>query len=224
MFRRLFPYFVLLLSLLMHPAVAAADTINFIGTGKGSSVRLHSPELGDVRVRAGELLWTAPSSPGLDDSFYSYCVDVNHWLQPTQVVTLEPSDNLVVPGVEQAGAKAAWLVNTYAPTIHESGTNTEAAALQVAIWAALYNPTGSLTTGSFWLISGGPVSTQAQLYLDALFSGPTGFQTSDALWLNTGRGQDQMIPTPEPGSMLLVGTGLLAAWRRARRQARPTLD
>jgi hypothetical protein len=205
-------------AVVLLPALTAADTINFMGTGKGAAVHIHSPTLGDINVRAGELLWSAGSPSELPGFFYAYCVDPNHWLNRSQVVAPRPSSELSTPWNDDAGGRAAWLVNTYAPTVHDSGTNLDSAALQIAIWSAMYNDSGSLTDGPFRLLSIGQVATTAQTYLDALFAGPNGVNTSSALWLDTVAGQDQMIPTPEPATWLLMGTGLAAAWRAARRK------
>jgi hypothetical protein len=206
-------------------SVASADTINFLGTGKGLSVSIDSPGLGTIQVQAGELNWqfVAPTPDGLAAQFLAYCVDASSWLASSQAVTLRSSDAFEVPGVADAGEKAAWLVNTYAPAIHAGGSNTEAAALQVAIWAAIYNPAGALTGGAFALNTTGAVATQAQVYLDALFSDPA--NRSTALWLDVpaGAGQDQltMSPVPEPGTLVLLGSGLAVAWRARRRRAGP---
>jgi hypothetical protein len=219
MFKRLtvVPLVLLASVVLMRPSAATAATITFLGEGKGATVEIHSPTLGDLTTHAGELNWSSTPSLELAALFYSYCVDATHYLTSTQVVSLEPSDNLSGTGVEQPGGKVAWLLNTYAADIHDGGTDIQAAALQVAIWAALYNPDGSLTNGAFHVNSPGAVTTQAQVFLDNLFTGPTGFRTSDTLFLNASSGQDQMIPTPEPGAFLLMGTGLLIAWRVAQR-------
>jgi hypothetical protein len=200
------------------PRASFADTINFMGTGKGEVVSIHSPMLGDLNVRAGELLWSAGSPIELPLLFYAYCVDANNWLRTSQMITIRDAADLDIPGVEAAGEKAAWLINTYAPAVHSTGSNLDAAALQIAIWGALYNPSGDLTDGPFRLNSTGAVATVAQNFLDSVFAAPAGFSIANRAWLDTASGQDQMIPAPEPGSLLLTATGLLAAWRIARRK------
>jgi len=200
------------------PAASFAATINFMGTGKGEVVSIHSPSLGNVSVRAGELLWSAGSPSELPLLFYAYCVDPNHWLSVSQSITVRRAEDLDTLWVEDAGGKAAWLIRTYAPTIHASGTNTDAAAPQIAVWGAMYNASGNLTEGPFRLNSGGPVATLAPSLLNTVFTGPAGVQTANAAWLDTTAGQDQMIPTPEPATFILMGTGLIAAWRIARRK------
>lgn len=204
------------LGVLAVPSAARADGINFMGTGNGMNVVVKSPGLGIIHVHAGELNWSRTSGDDLPLLFYSYCVDPNHYLTYSQDVTVRDSDELQVPGVTDAGGKAAWLINTYAGQIHQSGDDLQAAALQVAIWAAMYNANGSLTSGAFALQTTGAVATQAQTFLNNLFSGPNGYRTSNALWLDARVGQDQMTPVPEPGSLLLLGSGLAVAWRARR--------
>jgi len=211
---------------LTFTTAASAATINYLGTGKGLAVSIDSPGLGTIAVHAGELNWqfVPPTPDGLTAEFLAYCVDANNWLTSSQTVTLRSSDALESPGVTDAGEKVAWLVNTYAPVVHATGTNTDAAGLQVAIWAALYNNNGSLTGGPFALNTTGVVAQRAQFYLDALFSDPA--NRSTALWLDVplrqGQGQLTMSPVPEPGTIALLGSGLLVAWRaRRRRTAEP---
>jgi PEP-CTERM motif len=202
----------------LAPAAASADTISFTGLGKSASVTIESPVLGRISVRAGELNWIRTGEGELADSFFAYCIDANAWVQATQTVALSFSDDFEEPGVADAGPKAAWLVNTYAPTIRSAGTNTDAAALQVAMWAAIYNGSGSLSDGPFKLYTPGAIAVQAQAYLDSLFTGPGGYRTSQTAWLDADSGQHQMIPTPEPATLLLMGTGLALAYRARRRE------
>ena len=144
--------------------------------------------------------------------------DPNTWLAASDLIAIRPSSELDTAWVLDAGDKAAWLINTYAPSVHDTGSGLDAAALQIAIWGVMYNESGNLTDGPFRLRSTGTIATMAQGLLNSVYTGPTGVNHSNAAWLDAASGQDQMIPTPEPGTFLLMGTGLAAAWRMARRK------
>jgi hypothetical protein len=204
-------------------APAFASSVDFTGEGKSATVTIHSPTLGVLTTSAGELDWSWVGVPpaGQPASFYTYCVDPNHYLLDVQDVTLTDSDFLTSAGVVDAGEKAAWLVNTYAPSIHQSGSGADAAALQVAIWEAISDNTPDLSGGSFYVVGSPQIAAEAQSYLNALFSGPGGFHTSSTLWLDASSGQDQMTltPAPEPASLLLCGSGMILFARRMRSKA-----
>ena len=202
-------------------APAFASSMHFTGEGKSAAVTIQSPTLGVLSTQAGELnrSWVGAPPAGQPASFYTYCVDPNHYLLDVQDVTLSSSDFLTSAGVTDAGEKAAWLVNTFASSIHQSGSGADAAALQVAIWEAISDNNPDLSAGGFRLIGSPDIAAEAQGYLNALFSGPGGYHTSSAPWLDSSNGQGQMTPAPEPASLLLCGSGLILFARRIRSKA-----
>jgi hypothetical protein len=82
MIRSLLQAGVAFLLMLTITTAASADTINFLGTGKGLGVSIDSPGLGTISVHAGELNWqfVPPTPDGLTAEFLAYCVDANNWL------------------------------------------------------------------------------------------------------------------------------------------------
>lgn len=207
---------------------AYAEVIDFLGVGRHTNVSIGGVRSGTFA--AGELNWrwdgTAPE--GFAQSFYSYCVDVTQNLRNEQTVT-ERSSNNFTNGVVGGGAKAAWLVNTFADGIRAisniAEANTKAAALQVAIWEAMYDTTAGLGSGAFYLTGGSlnsAVRTQAETYLSMLYGENGSYNTSVARVLDVrgANGQDQIVSSvSEPSTLLLLGVAFLAVARRARKTA-----
>lgn len=216
---------VLFAALILIPSAAHAGSIDFLGVGKAAAVSISGVRTGSFM--AGELNWawigTAPDQ--FAQNFYSYCVDVQQNLTDPQTVTAR-SSNGFTNGVEFGGTKAAWLFNTYAAGIHAntntSTANIQAAALQIAIWEAMYDTTGNLGGGNFILNTTGSIRTQAQTYLTSLYNAGDGALNSVATVLEVvspNRGQDQIISkVSEPSTLILMGVAFLIFAKRARRQ------
>jgi hypothetical protein len=229
MLRKLFLLF-LGLGTALAPARANASDLQFDGMGLSSIITIGGTSGVSGSFYAGELNWEwlAPTPDGFDKYLYSYCVDVLKDVADPQTVEIRTTaDPLMVTQATDGGAKAAWLLNTYAAAIHGSGTGIEAAALQVAIWEAISDNDHNLTTGYFTLLTTGEytgvavaeaIMAQANDYLGHLFSGG-GYNTSVATWLRVTdgyRGQDQ-ITTPEPSSLMLLSLAGLFVRRRKRK-------
>jgi hypothetical protein len=176
---------------------------------------------------AGELNWSwlSATPEGFVKDFYSYCVDATQYLRDPQYVTVRSTDSFSA-GSANSGAKVSWLFNSYASTVHTSGTNTQAAALQLAIWEALYDSDQNLSAGAFRATASGAILTQAQTYLTALYS--SSYLGSRATLLDVDgnnpdparRGQDQITHrVPEPSTLMLMGLASLALIRRRRAKA-----
>ena len=208
-------------------AHASASTISFQGEGKAGVVEIRSDGFpSGVWTYAGELNWSWVGVPpdGFTSSWlYTYCIGADEYLLSQQTVSAGSTDGLTMSGVTAPGSKVAWLLNTYAPGILAAGTGSDAAALQVAIWEALYDNDGDLSTGRFQLLTANDshVRTMAEAYMASLMSSSYG--DASAIWLDTPAhgGQDQLalVPVAEPASLVLLGLGAVAAcgWRHRSR-------
>ena len=159
---------------------------------------------------------------GYPSTFVGYCVDIENAFVNPQTVLLNPIDNLTKNGISpNSGKKVAWLYDKFGGTVAD---NVQGAALQVAIWEALYDSSADLSTG-FYRIDGSQTAilTQANIYLNTMNSQ---FNASDSffdVWFDATPGQDVIGPgaVPEPGLMsLLAGTSMSGLMLLHRRRVR----
>lgn len=213
------------------PATTDAAELTLSGMGLRDIVTINStlPGFESGSYYAGQFVWTT-DDPSLGSPIVTYCVDILHEVESQQQVTVDSTDNM--PTVAQdGGGKAAWLLDTFAP---EVTTGVEAAALQVAIWEAIYDNDHDVTSGVFSIVTDNTaytgayeaqlIAAQATSYLNQLFYGPNGeYHTDTAIWLDAvtaaGVGQSQITATPEPTSLTLLVLGIITIAAAQRRQA-----
>ena len=207
------------------PTRVSASELNLLGMGASSIVTLDGNVSGSFYAGEIDWMWTAPTPDGFDTYIYTYCVDIANEVENPQQVrisdTTDPEMTAQNPAMAtDGGAKAAWLLNSYAAGIHASGDGTAAAALQVAIWEAITDDVLDLTAGGFILKTTGEY-TGVDVALD-IFDTASGYladlSTADyhnsvATWLDAEYGQDQ-IATPEPSSLMLLSVAGLFMRRR----------
>jgi hypothetical protein len=207
----------------LRPALAAADTLSFTGLGSGAWVNL---QLGSVTETgwSGEINWNMTAN-GVTKAITAYCGDLfDDAKLPTQLGTLKTTAAVDAnPTISHgaganAGSAAAYLVNTYAAGVH--GNNVQSAALQIAIWQAMFG------AGSFSVLSS---TTNYNAIMSALsgFQLPGGSFTASALYFDVANGsaigsaangQDQVIVgTPEPATIFLMLFAMVGMFGYQRR-------
>jgi hypothetical protein len=218
---------VLTLLLVLAPLAAHADpvTVNHMGTYYRTG-EVNTPAgdpyphiSGDFYIGQIAITWN-------NQTYLGYCVDLfsefhlgDSWTvtqrNMSALPTGGPADTAFNPpyAAANSGAHAAWIANTYAPTV-DSGN--DAAALQLAIWMTVFP---GLKTS--WFDFGSNSTDIRKQAWDWYLDGAN--QTSNAIWLdaqNQTRSQDFVIPqaVPEPASMFLVGSGMLGLSGLLRRR------
>ncbi len=195
-------FFLISIVLLLCGSSAMADQIkvSWIGVGDGSvNITLNNGGSWEA-VAAGKIKITVNNSQVI----YGYCVDLAHTIDwnVNYDATFKPTPTTL--------AKAAWLINTYGAGV--GNDSTQAAALQLAIWNTLIESDASITGGTFRATGiSTAVGTTANNMLAALYQG--NWQSASATLIDTdnvrtGYTQD-FITTPEPTSLVLLGSGLL---------------
>jgi len=209
---------IVAVALLLFPTVVLADVITYPmdvqGMGLHDDVRITYTPAGfwSDTVNAGQILVNYRSQ-----DYAGYCVDIFQHAGDGPVSEVSPT-------TLAHGDLAAWLFDTYAANVT---TNTEAAALQVAIWEVLYEDPSNgydVQHGTFRITSNGQAKQAAQ---DMLAAMPGSYmpQSGTVVLLSNSR-QDLMIssgpgagggPIPEPGTIaLLAFGGAFTALRRRR--------
>jgi hypothetical protein len=176
---------------------------------------------------------------GADDFFRFFCIELG------QFVDSAPNPYTRTLGVDGAhnatdAAELTRLFDQFYPngatgTYYSGGSQTnfgnfanatDSAAFQLAIWEIWFDTDNALnlSSGSFRAGSSA-VTTQAQGYLTAIGNGSTPADGWTLYEFNSPSKQDYLSvtntgplqQTPEPGTLILLGVGALAAWGTSKR-------
>lgn len=213
-------------------ATAGPLSVTLNSLGAGADVTIQVVEVGSSQLKSVDAFAGVFNMTLNGQSFTTFCIDTAHDVTVGQ--TYSVNQTAVTTGLTY-GAQMEYLYAKYLPTAVNN--NTEAAALQIALWD-LADGGQSLLTGSTFRYTdtGSPIYTLASSYIaEALAYTPTG---NDGYWEDAspsgdqlGRGQSLIGPplpgfnpnisaVPAPPTALLALTGVLSlAGRRLFRRS-----
>lgn len=157
-----------------------------------------------------------PSGPSsVWTQFLSFCLEPDVYLTPFS----NPYSVQTVGGAGYDNAAISELWGRYRSTVD---TDLEAAAFQVALWELAYGSSDrNVATGSFMLTSpSGSVGTLAQSWLNSL-NGLGPMASGLVVLVNDpskADRQDLITQVPEPGTLALLGLGLIGIGVTGRRR------
>jgi hypothetical protein len=187
----------------------------------------------DINGNRNQTAYTAEFSVRVDDfsDMVAYCVDLYQTIDKGQTYKVNLDPVLAHP---VSTLQAAWLLGHYAPGLGlvDSSVSLKAGitALQIAIWEVIYDHASTdLASGRFVLknVYGSESALVQQLARQYLASLPDEISSTGltiAGVARSGKVQDLLYgnkssgATPEPGSMLLLGSAAAClGWLRWRR-------
>ncbi len=220
-------------ALTVASVAANAYSLQYTSSSFGLGVTSYYGASGTVSGFTGASNYTfvggAGTPPGIPTTFQGYCVQIENYYVNPQDVLIKNASDLTRNGISpNSGLKAAWLFNKYKTTVD---TNVKGAALQVAIWEALYDTSYNLSSGYYRTDAGAAtVIAQANIYLNDLAANYSIGTVGSATWFDApdttpGQFQDIIGPggpaaVPEPGAMGLLASGSLSALYAFRRRFR----
>ena len=187
---------VALLTTLAVASTSQADYMTYNGQPLKRSVTIHDPSVGILNTNAGQFSITYK---GVDR--FAYCTEITQTAGSMEATEL-PINTL--PNYELV----AYLMEQVAP----ANTNDLAAAIQIALWEAIFE-VGVLdaTSGSFWIEEAGIAGGA-----NTLISSFPGSYTPTAAFRLTNPTRQDMLIVPEPVTLSTLGIGALGVILKRR--------
>ena len=201
--------------LFLIPAGARADTIE-AGDFVRFTDRPGSP--------GGEFLLSVYDTPGGSkvDQFITFCVQMTEFMDFTNVFSVggitDHTDDQ--PAGDPLDQRTAYLytqfrsgsLSGYNYGINGAGDPTSANLLQNAIWYFEQENVGNQSSNPFVMAANNAVNS-------GQWSGLGNVRVLNLYYENGGHAQDQLslVPVPEPSSLVLLGSGVLALCFRRRK-------